>query len=420
MKKIALALTISILCICLYAEQLDQIVAKVGRDIILKSELNTQLQQMKTSGVPEDQMNPITVLNGMIESRLIVQTARDEGFEVDASRMKEAADKQIQEVASQFENQEAFQAELKKAGLTVLELKDYYIDMMTEQSLRTQIVDKYIKSKIHITEAEIEDYYQEHKAEIPMRPALEKIGMIRHKIEPGKETRSAALIAINKIKDQINEGMEFDEALAQAKASDPTISGGNIGFIGPGTMNKDFEAVAFSLLPGEVSDVVDVDYGYHLIKVEEKKGEEINVSHILKMVAPTDEDIAASHQLMQNVLTKLQNGADFAEMAETYSDDDSTAVLGGVVGEYVAGSYPALFADYVKDLSVGEYSEVINKDNVLYIFAKLENIPERPYEYSEIYDQLRDLVMSSKEQEYYADWINSLIKKSYVEVLLER
>jgi peptidyl-prolyl cis-trans isomerase SurA len=292
--------------------------------------------------------------------------------------------------------------------------------MMTEQSLRTQIIEQYIKSKIHVTEAEIEDYYQEHKAEIPMRPALEKIGMIRHIITPGKDTRSEALIAINKIKDQLNEGRDFNEVLAQAKAADPTITGGNIGFIGHGTMNQKFEDVAFTLLPGEISDVVEVDYGYHIIKVEEKKDEEINVSHILKMVTLTQTDIAASRQQMQGVLQKLRDGADFAEMAKTYSDDDSTAVKGGVVGEFIAGTYPPLFADDVKDLPLGAYTDVINKDNVLYIFGKLETVPERPYEYSEIYDQLRDLVLSAKEQESYEKWISELIKNSYVEVLLEQ
>jgi peptidyl-prolyl cis-trans isomerase SurA len=420
MKKAILCVLLSMMLLCIQAEQLDEIVAKVGRDIILKSELMTQLQQMKAAGVPENEINPVTVLNSMIESRLIVQTARNEGFEVDTARMKEAADNQIKDIASQFATQAEFQAELKKAGLTVLELKDYYIDMMTEQSLRTQIIEQYIKSKIHVTEAEIEDYYQEHKAEIPMRPALEKIGMIRHIITPGKDTRSEALIAINKIKDQLNEGRDFNEVLAQAKAADPTITGGNIGFIGHGTMNQKFEDVAFTLLPGEISDVVEVDYGYHIIKVEEKKDEEINVSHILKMVTLTQTDIAASRQQMQGVLQKLRDGADFAEMAKTYSDDDSTAVKGGVVGEFIAGTYPPLFADDVKDLPLGAYTDVINKDNVLYIFGKLETVPERLYEYSEIYDQLRDLVLSAKEQESYEKWISELIKNSYVEVLLEQ
>ena len=149
--------------------------------------------------------------------------------------------------------------------------------------------------------------------DIPNRPEMYKVGMIVRFIEAGEDTKNKVLLEINKIRDKLNEGADFAE-LADEYSDGPSASnGGNLGFFGKGMMVKPFEDAAFALMPGEISEVIETQFGYHIIKVLEKKGNEVNASHILKIVEATENDVQANIQLMEGVLQKLAEGEDFTD-----------------------------------------------------------------------------------------------------------
>jgi peptidyl-prolyl cis-trans isomerase SurA len=385
----------------------------------LQSELAKRIQQLEAAGVVTPDMTGFDILNDMIESKLIVQQAKKEEYEIDEEQVRMMAEEQIQQISTQFESEYEFKKELKKAGLTVLELKEYYMEMITEQRLKEQIINNEIKNKVHVTEVEVEEYYSEHKEEIPLRPEMVEIGMIMRTIEAGKDTKKDALLEINKIRNLLLDGADFAELAREYSDCSSATNGGDLGFFGRGTMVKPFEDAAFSLMPGEISEVVETPFGYHIIKVDVKREDEVKASHILKKVDATENDITATITLMNNVLDKLDAGEDFAELAKTYSQDDSSAVRGGVIGDFTEDNYPELFKNYLNQIKVGEHTGLIREDTNLYIFAKLKAIPERSYEYAEIYDQLKEMVKSEKEIELYDNWMNELVQNSYVEVLIE-
>ena len=419
MRRIV-SIIILLTCISiLSAEIVDKIIVKVGREIILQSDLDKRLQQLQAAGMLNQEITTLDILNDMIESELILQKAKQEEYEVDEDNIRNMAGEQIKQIASQFPTEFEFKQELKKAGLTVPDLKDYYIEIITEQNLKELIIKNEIKNKIHITEVEVEDYYNEHKDEIPTSPAMDQIGMIVRSIKAGKETKKKALVEINKLRDKLIEGTDFTELVKEYSDCPSKANGGNLGFFGKGTMVKPFEDAAFGLMPGEISEVVETQFGYHIIKVDEIKEDEVKASHILKKIEPTEEDIQAEIQLIENVLVKMENGEDFSELAKTYSEDDSTAVKGGIIGEFVKEEYPELFKEKLENIDYGGHTSLIREGDNLYIFAKLKLIPEKEYRYDEIYDRLRELVINQKEIELYEKWITELIQESYVEILLE-
>jgi len=419
MKKYFILIFILIIFL-LSAEVLDEIVAKVGREIILKSDLEKRKQQLNAAGLISSEITDFDILNDMIETQMILQKAKEDNYEVDESRSRALAEQEIKNAASGFPSEVEFKRELKKEmGLTVFELKEFYIDMINEQGLKEQIITNEIKNKIHITEAEVEEYYHENKDEMPNRPEMDQLGMILKNIVPSAETRKKALLKINKIKDKLNEGEDFSEMAKEFSECPSAAAGGNLGFFGKGEMVKPFDEVAFALIPGEISEVVETDFGFHLIKVNEKKEEEVNAGHILIKIEPTEEDVTAITQLMEDVLERLNNDEDFYELAKIYTDDDSSAVRSGVIGEFPKDGYPELFKEHLEKLDYGEYTELIREGDVLYIFGKLKKIDERPFQYHEIYDRLREIVISQKEVDLYEEWIKELIKERYVEILLE-
>jgi len=398
----------------------DKIIAKVGREVILLSELNTRIQQMEAANVLDSLFTDYDILRDMIESRIIVQQAKEEGYEVDELEIKDLAEKQIESISSQFQNEEQFKKELdKETGLTVPELKDFYIEIIREGNLREQFIENKIRSKVHVTEAEIENYYSEYKEEIPTRPAMEQLGMILRIIKPSKKTKQQGLIEINQIMDRLKEGEEFAEIIESLTKDNEYLMGGDLGFFGKGMMVKSFEDAAFSLREGEISDVVETEFGFHIIKMEEKKEDEIRVSHILRLVEATEEDIRSDLQLMEEILMRLRNGENFEQLARQYSEDDESAMNGGIIGEFKTDDYPELFSEYFTDLELGNYSDLIREENNIYIFAKLREIPERSYTYEEIYDRLKSIVISEKEEELYENLVTDLMKEYYVETFLD-
>ena len=419
MKRALLIIFTLLILASLSAEVVDKIIAKVGREIILQSDMDKRMQQLNASGMSMDEITQFDILNDMIEAKLIVQKAKEEEYEIDEQMIKEMAEDQIKQVASQFPSELEFKKELKTAGLSVPELKDYYIEMMTEEQLKSQIIQYNIKNKIHITEGEVEEYYKENLVDIPNRPEMYQIGMIVRFIEAGKDTKGKVLVEINKIRDKLNEGADFAELAKEFSDGPSGINGGNLGFFGKGMMVKPFEEAAFALMPGEISEIIETQFGYHIIKVLEKKGSEVNASHILKMVEATEDDVQANIILMESVLQKLIDGEEFSELAKTYSEDDETAVKGGIIGEFTKDTYPEMFKKHLENLDVGENSGLIREQESFYIFSILNKISEREYEYTEIFDRLKEMVTSQKEIELYENWIKELMQDTYVEILIE-
>lgn len=419
MKRSFLVVTLMLIAIILSAKTVDRIVAKVGKEIILQSELDKRYEQYKAFQIINEDVTKDEILEDMIESELVVIAALAQGLETDKLNIKNMAENQIEELKSNYKNELEFRQALSaETGMTPTELKDYYITMITEQQLRDDIIRSVIETKTHVTEAEVKEYYDENLSDIPDKPEMDEIGMILINVSAGEETKDKALKDIIEIKDKLNKGGNFAELAKEYSDCPSSSQGGDLGFFERGMMVKPFEDAAFSLSPGEVSDVVETQFGYHLILVEEKKEDQVKASHILKKIEASEEDKRALVELAGRIREDLVNGANFGELAKEYSMDETSAENGGVIGEFTQDNYPELFSDQIKKLGYGEYSEVINEGESYYIFAKIKKIDSRPFSYEELYDDLRSKVLEQKQSEMYDRWINELKKNTYIEMYL--
>ncbi|MBW6516316.1 MAG: peptidylprolyl isomerase [Candidatus Cloacimonetes bacterium] len=415
MKYLVLIILIMVSTMLIAEELVDQIVAKVGREVILRSDLVRQMQQMEQLGLLEQEMTELDMINEMVESRLILQTAKDKNYRLDEYRIRQMIDTQINNQISRIGSETLLRAELQKAGMSLSDLRDYYDQMIREQRLREMIIQNEITDRVHITEAEVEEYYYDNIEELPLRLEMIELGLIRKEIIASERTKKRVLAEINRIYDRLREGEDFG-ALAKEYSDCPSAERrGDLGFFGPGTMIKEFEDVAFALKPGEISRVVETQFGYHIIKMEERDEEDIRVRHILKMIEPTDEDITQIMTTMEDLLVSLRDGADFQELATTYSDDD-TAEQGGIIGEFPDNEFPEMFNSYINSLEIGEYTDIIREGNNLFVFTKVRIIPQRVYQLDEIREELREFLHTHKQIEHFDRWIKNLRDNSYVEI----
>jgi len=418
MKRTVLMAILFAVLTLIQAETVDKIIARVGSDIILLSDLSKQINQMKSAKLYTDDMNESIVLGQMIESRLIIQKAKELNYVVDEEKIKTAAEKQIRQIKARFASEEEYTRELRKMKLTNSDLLKYFIDSMTERALTEQFYQKQIAIKVMISDKEMQDFYDANKDTLAVKPVTWKIGMILRNVQAGEATDKAQLDAIKAIQARLQAGEDF-AALAKAESQCPSAEkGGDLGFFSRGMMTKPFDDAAFALKMGQVSDIVKTEYGYHLIKMEEKRGEEIRVSHILRLVQPNAADSIADKAQMESIRQEFLTKHNFEELATKWSMDEASAKDGGSIGEYGENDFPPLFAPVLMSLSVGSISEVLENEGLLYLFSKQSEVPSRMLSFEEVRSQIKDIITRQKQMQVYDNWINKLRQENHVEILL--
>jgi peptidyl-prolyl cis-trans isomerase SurA len=418
MRKLTITLILIIFSLMLSAELVDKIVAKVGTDIILLSDLQKELAQMQRAGYLDENTDPRMVLEEMVNQKLIIQKAKDLKLTVNEDEIKSMAENYLKKIKAQYPSPAAFSTDLKNSKLTESDLLQFYKDMLTEQSLIDQILKREITSKVSVSEAEVEHFYNETKDSLAVKPVSWELGLIVREIKPSEATKQAKLAEIKEIQNRLKNGEDF-ATIAKNESDCPSKEvGGDLGFVKKGQMVKPFEDAAFALKLGEISDIVESNYGYHIIKLEEKKGEEIRVRQILKMLTSTAEDSLRERQLMEEIRTRYANGESFASLAKEYSMDKESSEDGGSLGEFTEKDIPPLFSVQIMQTPVGEMTPVLENSGLLYIFCRLQEYPPRMYSFNEVKDQVRDLVLRMKQNEAYNSWIANLRKEAYVQITL--
>ncbi len=420
MKRLTIALLLAFCLLSLSAELVDRIVAKVGSDIILMSDVQKQMLQMRSTGTLPEGMTPTLVLQQMIEQKVIYQKAKELNIKVDEARIKSYAERYLRQVKAEYPSEAAFNAELRQMKLTQSDLLDFYISKLTENAMTERLVERFVSSKAVITEAEMRQFYEASKDSLAVKPITWELGMIMAEISAGKATQNAKLEEIRAIRDRLNRGEDF-AALARELSDCPSASrGGDLNFFSRGMMVKEFEDAAFNLSVGEVSDIVKTQYGYHLIKVMEKRSNEIRASHILKIVAPDQGDsLQARRQLEQARELYLSGQKSFAELAAEYSSDPEASENGGIIGEFAADEIPELFATQILSTPVGQITPVLEHEGMLYLFVRVNEIPQRVYAYDEVKDRVGEYLYRIKQMEAYEQWIDDLVKEAYVQIMIQ-
>lgn len=280
MRKYISSLLVVFLCFmvfsCLvWAKVVNKPVAIVNDDIITLKEFQKVsgpvIEQYSAIFTGEDKEEKIEqlkkdILNQMIEEKILIQEAEKKEIKI----TKIDIDDGMREIRERFESEEEFDKELERQNLTQKELKT----KIKESLLVKKLIEQEVEAKVGSpSDEEIKGYYQKHKKDFE-RPDQIRVRHIL--IRVGKDVdfkeKSRALNSIRDIQRQLKEGADFAE-LAKQYSEDPGSkdNGGDVGFFAKGMMVKEFEDAAFKLKKGEISDIVETNFGYHIIKFEEEK-----------------------------------------------------------------------------------------------------------------------------------------------------
>ena len=421
MKKAIILSAVLLFTLFLQAQETyDFIIAKVGREIILITELARHISQMRNAQMWDERMTEMDVLESLIENKLIVQKARELNIRIEERRITNMVDMQIEQIRASFGSDEEFHRELRAAGMILSDLRQYYEDLVRDQFLRERLIQTEIRSKIHITDTELLAFYNEEKDNFPTRDTSYELAMIMRIPKASEESDRLALEKIQNIQELLLNGEDF-ATLAREYSNCPSGQfGGDLGYFGRGMMVEEFETAAFALETDQLSDIVKSDFGYHIIKQTGRRGNEVQASHILIFVEESEDDIQREYEFLQSLKERVLQGENFGMLAAIYSEDENSKNNNGIVGTLTQDEYPPWFAMELRNLEIGHISEILVYQEILYIFTINQEFEPRNLEFEEIKEQLRELLLQRKQYELYEQWMEDLKKDIYVEIYEDR
>jgi len=403
-------------------ETVDRIVAVVGDDVILESELTREVYlyyiQFGVEIEDEAQLEDLrsSVLERMIESRILLAEAKRDTIEPSETEVEEALNQAIKEISGRFPSEEAFEEEVLQQGLTVDDLRARYREDIRERLLVDGLVERRLRPGVFVSSREVEEFYQSHIDSIPLVPAKVTLSHIMIAVVPGEEMEKAAKERAEAILALVKEGQDF-AMLARRFSEDPGSApqGGDLGYFGRGEMVPEFETAAFDLQPGEVSGLVQTVFGYHILKCEEKEADRVRISHILVLLLPGPEDAARARARADSVRTMALAEERFASLAGRYSDDAESRDRGGVLGEFVVDDLGQFLRDAIEGLGPGEISDIVESDIGYHVVRVDAYEASRRPTYDEIKGSLKEFLFQTKLEEKSKGWIEELKEEIYVE-----
>ena len=403
-------------------EVVDCIVAVVGREPILLSDLNAEIELYTFT----NHVDPNTpglknqVLDLLINEKLILSKAlQDTNIIVSDDEVENELNAQIaqrvQQLGSEKRVEEAF-------GMSITRLKHEYRDGMRKKILISKLLETK-KYSITISRREVEEFYSQFKDSLPRVPEELELYLIFKIPKISGSIKSTLKAQTQKILDSIKSGGDFTD-FARRYSEDPGTksSGGDLGFVRRGEFFTEFEEAVFALKDNQLSDVVESPIGFHIIQLLERRGEQVHPRHILikfqRDISEADSTIAFLKALKDSV----KNGANFSDLAKRYSDDKESASLGGFLGQLPVTQFDKTVVDAITKLKEGEISDPIEvpseKNRGYQIIYVKKRIPEHPISLEGDWNRIQQMATSYKQSNEYQKWIKQLRSEIYWEVRL--
>ncbi len=431
MKKTAILILLATITLQLAAQNngtvIDQVVAVVGKNIIKLSDIESNYAQLRVQkGYENPFENRCNILENLLMSKLMLHKGAIDSVEVTEQMIAAELDWSLKNLLRYYGTKENLQ---KQTGRSYDDIRENYSQIITERYI-TQQVEEGITANVKVTPREVQEYYNAIPADsLPTIPEEYEMSEIEMTPTVGDAEKERVRTELNRLRERVLKGENFS-MLATMYSEDPGSAqkGGELGFFGRGDMVGEFEAAAFVLKPGEVSPVIETKFGYHIIQLIERRGNTINARHILMIPKVSTNDLAATQQRMDSVLTLIKNGTiTFDEAARRYSTS-ATKSVGGVVSNATMGNRfnaelaKQQFPDIdITKMNQGEISPIkISKNesnqNVFRVVKLTKKVPTHKANLTDDYDKLYNAALQTAKNEKVLDWAAKMIKNTYIRI----
>lgn len=410
---------------------LDKVIAKVGTETILLSDVENQYSyaQEQSGGTAEPTIK-CDIMQSIIGQKLVVHHAKLDSVEISEQEIEASLDFRIDQVLRQMNGDESFFQEYY--GITIEEMRDNLRDDLTQQMLAERMQNK-ILSEVMITPKEVKAFYLSIPTDsIPYLNAEVQLSEIVVRPKVNEDERTKALKTILDVRKRIVEDGEDFGQLAGKYSDDPGsgAQGGNLGFAERGTFVPEFEATAYSLDKGEISEPIETEFGFHILQLIERRGNKINIRHILVKPEITEADNEIAQVKLDTIKAKLDRGdITFEQAVKKYSHEKTPSYNNnGMIQNPATGKtsfetaqLPSEIYFAIEEMEVGEISEPLSYPLPTgETYFRIINLRERsnPHKASLAtdYTKIQRYAKESKKNEYFASWLEEKFTSTFIQI----
>jgi peptidyl-prolyl cis-trans isomerase SurA len=404
----------------------DKIVGIVGDKIILKSEIFIANEDIKRQGGQEQ--DGCQILDGMLVQKALVLQAEKDSIPVTEEEIDAEIDQKIRYFISQYGSKEALE---QIAGRSIYQMREEFRQPIKEQrmaqGMRTKIVEG-----IKITPTEVKEYYEKiPKDSLLFYESELQIGQIIIYPKASRDIELLAIEELNGYKSDVESGHKKFESLATLYSDDPG-SKDKGGMYQVNRLEKQWDpvflAAAFRLKDGQISPVIKTRFGYHIIQMVSRNGDDAVIRHILRIPQITQPEITTATEKLDSVRQQLIAGSiGFGEAVAKYSDDENAKFTAGILMARDGSNYlkiDELDKEMVlllkkSNLSSGQYSQpsVFTDERgkkgvrIIYVISKSE--PHRE-NLKDDYNRISQRALEQKKNKVLQTWFQSRISTYYI------
>ncbi|GAB3774263.1 peptidylprolyl isomerase [Spirosoma horti] len=405
---------------------LNRIIAKVDNYYVLQSDLEEAYQ----SYVGQNQTPPqkCQLLESLVINKMMLAKAEIDSVVVDDKIVDSELDSRMQYMIQQFgSDKNIVEAYGKSLEMLKSELRTQVKDQKIVQKMQQKIT-----SDVKVTPRDVRRFYDGiPKDSLPYIPAEVEVGQIVRFAKPTKEQKEVLRQKLLDFKQRVEKGEDFAK-LAKENSEDvgSAQNGGDLGFAKRGVMVAPFEGAALKLKPNQLSDVVESDFGLHLIQLIETRGAEYHARHILLRPDYNRLDISGPTHYLDSLRNLIQiDSLKFDKASKEYSEDKNTADAGGLIRDAQSGSSRlamdgtmeyAMF-QMLDTMKVGSVSAPLpyrtedGKSAVRLLYFK-SKIPPHTADFTKDFEKLQAIVLSNKKNRAIDDWFKKSIADVYITV----
>jgi len=407
----------------------DRIIAIVGKNMILESEVEAQYLQEKMQGTIEGSASNARclILQKMLRDNLLLNQAELDSIVVSESDVERQLDQRLRYFISQFGSQEKLE---EYYGKSIIEIKEEFREMVRNYMLVEQVETK-ITENVFVTPSDVKAFYRLIPPDsIPLISA--RVEMTQIMIIPPVSIEQKVMIKekLRDLRRRVVDGENF-ATLAILYSDDPgsAAKGGEIGFFGRGELYPEYEAAAFKLNEGEISEIVESKAGFHIIQLIERKGEYINTRHILLQTKASPTDLEDARHKLDSILVRINNGEiTFEDAALKYSDDPGKSGGGYIINPYTGTTWFEMdelepqVSFVINKLEVGQISSPVptqteeGQEAFRLVKLKARTEPHRA-NLTDDYSLLTDWALMKKKEQKIIDWVNKNVENAYIMII---
>lgn len=408
---------------------IDKVVARVGSELVLLSDLEEQFLYMdkQEGGITADYR--CGIMENIIAQKVIIYQAQLDSVEVLPAELEAQLDYRFETILRQMNGDEAFFKDYY--GYTVAEMRERVRDDQRQQILAEKMQSKLI-SEVSVTPKEVEAFYDRIPQDsLPFLNAEVEISELVIKPQVNAEQRQITLDRINQVLADIKAGdISFEEAAKKYSVDGSAKVGGDLGWAKRGIYVPEFEAAAFQLKKGEMSDVIETEFGFHIIELIERRGNSIHARHILMTPAITMEDEQKAMDLLDSIRTLIVlDSISFGQAVKKFSLEElpSYGNSGRVKNPKTGNTFfetgdldPDVYFEIV-DLDPGGVSNIIEVTDMrgatMYKIVKLisETKPHKA-NLQQDYNKIALFARESKKTGYFNEWVTEKMGETYIKV----